>query len=216
MKVVNLSSLINIKGIEYFMLSYDFLRNKKSISCQIYGDGPLRVKLESLQNSTVNLMGFTKNSEEIIIKSDVIVVSSIIPESFSLVAVEAFKYGKPVIATSIGGQAEIVVDHEVGLHCFPKNPQSLAEKIDLLYENNGRTLSQLIEGLDMTRQSATQHLDILEAANLISTVKRGREKLHFINPVPLHDVYERWVRKFEHQRLSLLYQLKNELEGEKE
>ncbi|MAN76911.1 helix-turn-helix domain-containing protein [Pelagibacterium flavum] len=88
--------------------------------------------------------------------------------------------------------------------------------LDLLYENNGRTLSQLIEGLDMTRQSATQHLDILEAANLISTVKRGREKLHFINPVPLHDVYERWVRKFEHQRLSLLYQLKNELEGEKE
>ncbi|HCO55132.1 helix-turn-helix domain-containing protein [Pelagibacterium nitratireducens] len=88
--------------------------------------------------------------------------------------------------------------------------------LDLLYENNGRTLSQLIEGLDMTRQSATQHLDILEAANLISTVKRGREKLHFINPVPLHDVYERWVRKFEHQRLSLLYQLKTELEGEKE
>ena len=80
-------------------------------------------------------MGFTKNSEEIIITSDVIVSSSIIPESFSLVAVEAFKHGKPVIATNIGGQAEIVVDHEVGLHCFPKNPQSLAEKIDLLYEN---------------------------------------------------------------------------------
>lgn len=88
--------------------------------------------------------------------------------------------------------------------------------LDLLYENNGRTLGQLIEGLGMTRQSATQHLDILEAANLISSVKRGREKLHFINPVPLHDVYERWVRKFEHQRLSLLYQLKTELEGEKE
>ena len=80
-------------------------------------------------------MGFTKNPEEIIIKSDVIVISSIIQEASPLVAVEAFKHGKPVIATNIGGQAEIVVDHEVGLHCFPKNPQSIAEKIDLLYED---------------------------------------------------------------------------------
>ena len=135
MKVVNLSSLIRIKGIEYFMLSYDFLRNKKSISYQVYGDGSLRKKLEPLQNTNIRLMGFTSNPEKIIIKSDIIVVSSIISESFSLVAVEAFKHGKPVIATNIGGQAEIVVDHEVGLHCFPKNPQSLAEKIDLLYEN---------------------------------------------------------------------------------
>jgi hypothetical protein len=54
----------------------------------------------------------------------------------------------------------------------------------------------------------------LEAANLVSTVRRGRHKLHFINPVPLHEVYERWVRKFEHQRLSLLHDLKKELEGE--
>jgi hypothetical protein len=54
----------------------------------------------------------------------------------------------------------------------------------------------------------------LEAANLVSTVRRGREKLHFINPVPLHEVYERWVRKFEHQRLRLLHDLKKELEGE--
>ena len=58
------------------------------------------------------------------------------------------------------------------------------------------------------------HLEILEAANLVSTVKRGREKLHFINPVPLHEVYERWVRKFERGRLSLLHDLKRELEGE--
>ena len=135
MKVVNLSSLINIKGIEYFMLSYDFLRNKKSIFYQIHGEGSLRKELEPLQNTNIRLMGFTSNPEKIIIKSDVLVVTSVIPESFSLVAVEAFKYGKPVITTSIGGQAEIVVDHEVGLHCFPKNPQSLAEKIDLLYED---------------------------------------------------------------------------------
>ena len=86
--------------------------------------------------------------------------------------------------------------------------------LDLLCEKNGQTLGQLCENLDMARQSATQHIDLLEAANLISTVKRGREKLHFINPMPLHEVYERWVRKFERQRLSLLHDLKQELEGD--
>lgn len=86
--------------------------------------------------------------------------------------------------------------------------------LDRLYEKNGQTLSQLCENLDMARQSATQHLGILEEANLVSTVKRGREKLHFINPVPIHEIYERWVRKFEIQPLSLLHDLKKELEGE--
>ena len=86
--------------------------------------------------------------------------------------------------------------------------------LDLLYEKNGQTLGQLCENLDMARQSATQHLGILEEANLVSTIKRGWEKLHFINPVPLHEVYERWVRKFERQRLELLHDLKQELEGE--
>lgn len=88
--------------------------------------------------------------------------------------------------------------------------------LDLLYERNGQTLGQLCDKLDMARQSATQHLQILEAANLISTVRRGREKLHFINPVPIHEVYERWVRKFEEERLTLLYDLKQQLEGENE
>ena len=68
----------------------------------------------------------------------------------------------------------------------------------------------------MTRQSATQHLALLEDANLVSTAKRGREKLHFINPVPLHDIYERWVRKFELERLEALHDLKTELEGNQE
>lgn len=86
--------------------------------------------------------------------------------------------------------------------------------LDLLYEKNGQTLGQLCEQLDMARQSATQHLGILEAANLVTTVWRGREKLHFINPVPLQEVYERWVRKFERSRLSLLHDLKKELEGD--
>ena len=86
--------------------------------------------------------------------------------------------------------------------------------LDLLCKQNGQTLGQLCEQLDMARQSATQHIGLLEAANLVSTVWRGREKLHFINPVPLHEVYERWVRKFERRRLSLPHDLKKQLERE--
>ncbi len=86
--------------------------------------------------------------------------------------------------------------------------------LDRLYERNGQTLGALCADLDMARQSATQHLEILQAANLVSAVKRGREKLHFINPVPLHEIYERWVRKFETQRLQMLHDLKRQLEGD--
>lgn len=85
--------------------------------------------------------------------------------------------------------------------------------LDRLYQRNGQTLGELCEAMDMRRQSVTQHLNQLEDANLISTTRRGREKLHFLNPVPLHEVYERWVRKFEVDRLSLLHDLKQELEG---
>lgn len=86
--------------------------------------------------------------------------------------------------------------------------------LDLLFERNGQSLGQLCDHLDMARQSATQHLEILEAANLVTSIKRGRERLHYINPVPIHEVYERWVRKFERERLSLLHELKTRLEGE--
>jgi DNA-binding transcriptional ArsR family regulator len=87
--------------------------------------------------------------------------------------------------------------------------------LDALCFENGQTLGALCEHLDMARQSVTQHLEILESANLVNTMRRGREKLHFINPVPIHEVYERWIRKFEQQRLSLLHDLKAQLEGEK-
>ena len=86
--------------------------------------------------------------------------------------------------------------------------------LDLLYANNGQALSTLCEHLDMKRQSATQHIDILIDANLITVVWKGRQKLHFINPVPIHEVYERWVRKFEKGRLGLLHGLKTQLEGD--
>lgn len=88
--------------------------------------------------------------------------------------------------------------------------------LDRLYSKNGQPLTELCSAMNMTRQSVTQHLGLLEDANLISTTRRGREKLHFINPVPLHDVYERWVRKFEKDRLAILHDLKHHLEREDE
>lgn len=84
--------------------------------------------------------------------------------------------------------------------------------LDLLHAHDGRTLIELCEHLDMTRQGVTQHLDLLEAANLVATVRRGREKLHFLNPVPLQEVYERWIAKFEKPRLKALSDLKQRLE----
>jgi len=87
--------------------------------------------------------------------------------------------------------------------------------LDRLYADDGQTLSQLCEHLDMTRQSVTQHLDLLEAANLVTTLRRGREKVHLLNPVPLQEVYERWLAKFEKPRLRALHDLKQRLEGGK-
>jgi DNA-binding transcriptional ArsR family regulator len=84
--------------------------------------------------------------------------------------------------------------------------------LDLLHAHDGRTLNELCEHLDMTRQGVTQHLDLLEAANLVATVRRGREKLHFLNPVPLQEIYERWIAKFEKPRLKALDNLKRRLE----
>jgi uncharacterized protein YndB with AHSA1/START domain/DNA-binding transcriptional ArsR family regulator len=80
--------------------------------------------------------------------------------------------------------------------------------LDSLHERNGQTLSELCAELDMARQSATQHLGVLEAANLISTVWRGREKLHYLNPVPLREMEERWIEKFERPRLRALSRVK--------
>ncbi|MDT0448581.1 ArsR/SmtB family transcription factor [Streptomyces hesseae] len=84
--------------------------------------------------------------------------------------------------------------------------------LDRLHENNGQTLSELCDGLAMSRQAATQHLGLLEAANLVSTVRRGREKLHYLNPVPLHEIQERWIDKFERPHLRALSALKQKAE----
>jgi DNA-binding transcriptional ArsR family regulator len=89
---------------------------------------------------------------------------------------------------------------------------SRRQLLDLLHAHDGRTLSDLCEHLDMTRQGVTQHLEQLEAANLVATVRRGREKLHFLNPVPLQEIYERWIAKFEKPRLKALSDLRQRLE----
>ena len=84
--------------------------------------------------------------------------------------------------------------------------------LDLLHAHDGRTLADLCEHMEMTRQGVTQHLALLEAANLVATVRQGREKLHFLNPVPLQEIYERWIAKFEKPRLRALDDLKRRLE----
>ncbi|MEO5712475.1 MAG: helix-turn-helix domain-containing protein [Luteolibacter sp.] len=85
--------------------------------------------------------------------------------------------------------------------------------LDQLHARNGQTLGELCDGLDMTRQAVTKHLGIIEAANLIATVKRGREKLHYLNPVPIHEIGVRWIGKFEAPRLDALAELKRNLES---
>jgi DNA-binding transcriptional ArsR family regulator len=84
--------------------------------------------------------------------------------------------------------------------------------LDRLHDQNGQTLGELCDGLDMTRQAVTKHLGILEEANLVTTIRHGREKLHYLNPVPIHQIGERWIRKFERGKLAALSELKRQLE----
>jgi DNA-binding transcriptional ArsR family regulator len=84
--------------------------------------------------------------------------------------------------------------------------------LDRLHRRNGQTLNELCTGLDMTRQAVTKHLAILENANLIAVQRQGREKLHFINPVPINDIAERWISKFQRSHLRALAALKKALE----
>jgi DNA-binding transcriptional ArsR family regulator len=86
--------------------------------------------------------------------------------------------------------------------------------LDRLHQSNGQTLTGLCAHLDMTRQAVTKHLGILEEANLIAVQWRGREKLHYLNPVPIHEISERWISKYERGRLSALSDLKKALESD--
>jgi DNA-binding transcriptional ArsR family regulator len=86
--------------------------------------------------------------------------------------------------------------------------------LDRLHADNGQSLGQLCEHLAMSRQAVAKHLAILEEANLVATIWRGREKLHFLNPVPIFEIADRWIGKFEKNRLRVLADLKKKLEGE--
>src|SRR5215475_9055923 len=90
--------------------------------------------------------------------------------------------------------------------------RSRRKLLDQLHQSNGRTLTELCRHLDMSRQAVAKHLALLEAANLVAIVWRGREKLHFLNPVPLQEIYDRWIAKFERPRLKALTDLKRRLE----
>jgi DNA-binding transcriptional ArsR family regulator len=90
---------------------------------------------------------------------------------------------------------------------------SRRQLLDRLRRKNGQTLGDLCQGLNMTRQAVAKHLAILKSANLVSWKRQGRERLHFINPVPINDIAERWIRKFEYPRLRALSKLKETLEG---
>jgi DNA-binding transcriptional ArsR family regulator len=95
---------------------------------------------------------------------------------------------------------------------------SRRELLDRLRADNGQTLGELCErlsksGAAMTRQAVSKHLAILEGANLVATVWRGREKLHYLNPVPIHDIADRWIGKFERSRVQALGDLKKALEA---
>ena len=86
--------------------------------------------------------------------------------------------------------------------------------LDQLHADNGQTLGQLCKHLDMSRQAVTKHLNLLEEANLVVTLWRGREKLHYLNPVPIVDIADRWISKYERGRLRVLADLKKTLEGD--
>jgi len=90
---------------------------------------------------------------------------------------------------------------------------SRRQLLDRLRSDNGQTLGQLCQHLDMTRQAVTKHLKLLEQAQLVVPVWRGREKFHYLNPVPIHEIADRWIDKYERGRLRVLAELKKNLEG---
>ena len=84
--------------------------------------------------------------------------------------------------------------------------------LDRLRAKNGQTLGELCAEMEMTRQAVTRHLNVLEGATLVATIWRGREKLHYLNPMPIHEIAERWIGKYERGRLRALAELKTKLE----
>ncbi|HHT9158386.1 MAG TPA: glycosyltransferase family 4 protein [Candidatus Brocadiaceae bacterium] len=134
--VASFSNLFKWKGIEYFMQSYDLLLNKDKVEYWIYGDGKEKEYLSRYQSSNVILKGHANNVDDLMMNCiSMIIVPSISLEACPMVPLEAFSYGIPVIATNIGGQAEVVKDGYAGYHVPVKDPGAIAEKIDFLVDN---------------------------------------------------------------------------------
>jgi len=98
--------------------------------------------------------------------------------------------------------------------------KALADKsrrrlLDVLYGKSGQTLNELSGHLSMSRQAVTKHLLLLEKANLVTIVWHGREKLHYLNPVPIHQIYDRWISKYDRHRIEALGELRKGLEGKR-
>jgi DNA-binding transcriptional ArsR family regulator len=89
---------------------------------------------------------------------------------------------------------------------------SRRQLLDSLRRRGGQSLRELCADLHMTRQATSKHLAVLEEAGLVVTARRGREKLHYLNPVPIHEIYERWISKYEQGRLQAISNLKTALE----
>ncbi len=120
--------------------------------------------------------------------------------------------GKYLHNDNMGDGDDGVVDHYDDVVFRALADPTRRSLLDRLRERNGQTLGQLCDPLEMARQSATQHLRMLEDANLITVVRRGREKLHYLNPVPLWNIQERWIERFEHPRLRALNTIKQRAE----
>jgi glycosyltransferase involved in cell wall biosynthesis len=134
--VSSFSNLFKWKGIEYFMRSYDFLINKDKVEYWVFGDGEEKENLLKYQRPNVIIKNFAHNVDDLMMNYiSIIVLPSISIEACPMVPLEAFSYGIPVIATNIGGQAEIVKDSYVGYHVPVENPQAIARKIDFLIDN---------------------------------------------------------------------------------
>jgi len=91
---------------------------------------------------------------------------------------------------------------------------SRRELLDGLRERGGQTLGELCEGRGMTRQAVSKHLAVLESASLVVTEKRGREKLHYLNPIPIQEIADRWIGKYDRGVLTALADFKRRLEGD--
>ena len=151
-------------------------------------------------------------------------------QSWNLLGLDASRYdpivdapgGITCVAISVSGRGDLRLDRQLnGCILLPRMMDAVfraladasrRELLDRLRADNGQTLGELCARLDMTRQAVSKHLAILEEANLVATVRRGREKLHYLNPVPIHEIAERWIGKFERSRLAALSDMKKALE----